>query len=209
MTPLQKHAIPVLIIFHVIGLIGMIFINTDTFADLTFYNLLLSLFLILLCHEAPSNSSLIALLISVFILGFGVEVLGIKTGFPFGDYTYGYSLGPRLFKVPLVIGVNWFLMVMGSGFLAMKLVKNSILRVILASIIMVGVDMLIENIAPKLNYWYWDKEIVPLANYIAWFAVSVIMQILFLTFVKQHSNKLAIPYIFTVAVFFGFLNLFL
>lgn len=169
-------------------------------------NLLLSALLLVVCHEGDSKGITRVFLFS-YILGYSIELLGIKTGFPFGNYYYGHSLGPRLFDVPLVIGVNWFLMVMGGGYLAKRVVQNKVARIIMAALFMVIVDFLIESIAPQLNYWYWKDDIVPFANFAGWFVVAILMQIVFFTFMSNSTNKLGIPYIVVVTVFFGMLNL--
>ncbi len=192
--------------FHCIGFVGIAFINTEVFANLTLMNLLLSLLLITICHEGDSKAYFSLFLFS-WTLGYLVEVLGIKTGFPFGNYHYGYSLGPRLLAVPLIIGVNWFLMVLGGGYIAQKFFNHKVARILVAALLMVAVDVLIEAVAPKLNYWYWQNDAVPLMNFLGWFAVAVIMQIAFVKFMGSSTNKLAIPYMFTVALFFGMLIL--
>ncbi len=206
MLLLKKYALSILILFHCIGFVGIAFINKEVFANLTMMNLLLSLLLVAVSHQG-SNKAFIFLFLFTWMLGYAVELLGIETGFPFGNYQYGHSLGPRLFDVPIIIGVNWFLMVMGGGYLALRFFSHKVVRVVVAALVMVLVDVLIETVAPALNYWYWKDDIVPLANFVGWFAVALIMQIAFVNFMSSSKNKLAIPYIITVALFFGMLIL--
>jgi uncharacterized membrane protein len=40
-------------------------------------------------------------------LGLAAEILGVHTGFPFGDYVYSDSLGPRLAGVPIIVPLAW------------------------------------------------------------------------------------------------------
>lgn len=202
----SKLILIILVLFHAIGLVGMVFFDTQAFASLTMYNLLLSLFLLLWAH-VTSRVKFISLFLPVFTIGYLVELLGVKTGFPFGDYAYGKALGVQLYDVPLVIGVNWFMLVMGAGFLSNQLVKASWLRVILASVFMVLVDYPIEQVAPKLDYWEWTQHSVPFQNFVGWFVVAVVMQILFQCFMRNEKNKLAVPYLITVAIFFLILNI--
>ncbi len=202
---LKKYAVFILIIFHLIGWVGMSFIDIEVFAQLTPINLLLSVLLIGVSHRG-GKGAFVVLLCSTVILGYFVEVLGVHTGFPFGNYTYGPAMWPKLLDVPVIIGVNWFLMVIASGFLALRISKYSWLQVILAAAIMVLLDMAIETVAPLLDYWYWEDGVVPLMNYLGWFGVALLMQLIFQGTVKRHTNKLAIPYLITVAVFFTLLN---
>ncbi|MBK7882949.1 MAG: carotenoid biosynthesis protein [Chitinophagaceae bacterium] len=50
------------------------------------------------------------LLICVCI-GIAVEIIGVKTGFLFGNYSYGIVLGPKIQSVPILIGINWFIII--------------------------------------------------------------------------------------------------
>lgn len=184
----------------------MTLIDTRAFSNLSMLNLLLSVLLMAVSHEGDDRRFSILFGIT-FFLGYLVEVLGVKTGFPFGEYEYGTALGPRVLEVPVIIGVNWFLMVMGSGFLVQKWLSNKWIKILAAALIMVAVDVAIEAVAPKLNYWHWQGAEAPFMNYLGWFAVAVIMQFFFQRTVASHTNKLAVPYIITVAVFFITLNL--
>lgn len=248
----RKYALAILLIFHAVGFVGISFFQKEFFAALTPMNLLLSTFLLVICHaenryssDAKSSltshgpqtpkgglkhaarsplvgfppdragtyghcrglKSLFTLFLATFILGYLAELLGTQTGFPFGDYEYGPALGPQLWEVPVIIGVNWFLMVSSSGFLAKKLVKPSWLQVLLAAALMTLTDLAIEPVAPLLDYWYWAEGQAPLLNYAGWLAVSILMQVIFQKTVAHQHNQLAIPYYITVSAFFVLLNL--
>ena len=43
---------------------------------------------------------------------FALEVVGAATGLIFGPYTYGRTLGPQLFGVPLLIAFNWLIVIL-------------------------------------------------------------------------------------------------
>jgi uncharacterized membrane protein len=43
-------------------------------------------------------------------LGLAAEAVGVRTGVPFGAYTYADSLGPRLLGVPVVVPLAWTMM---------------------------------------------------------------------------------------------------
>ncbi len=186
----------------------MVFINLERFAALSIYNLLLSVILLFISH-ASSQFNFLKLFIPVFVLGYLVELLGIVTGFPFGNYHYGEALGFKLYGVPLIIGVNWFMLVMGSGFLARKVVSNSWLQVLGAALLMVVVDYPIEQMASTLDYWHWEENNIPLSNFVGWFIVAIIMQVLFVKYMKRETNRMAVPYLVVVFLFFVLLNLFI
>ncbi len=205
MAFIRKHALFILILFHLVGLVGIVFINRETFAGLTPYNLLLSALLMLAVHHPPGRRFWL-LFGFCFVSGWLVELLGTKTGLPFGNYWYGPALGYRLSGVPVIIGINWFLMVMGSGFIARYLLNNRGLQILLAAAVMTLIDLAIEPLAPALDYWYWQQGQAPALNYLGWLLVSVAMQLVFQFTVAHERNPIAIPYILTVTGFFLILN---
>ena len=48
--------------------------------------------------------------ILTFSLALPIEILGSKTGYPFGDYTYDHSLGFAVAGVPFVVPFAWMMM---------------------------------------------------------------------------------------------------
>lgn len=57
-------------------------------------------------------------------IGLAVEVLGTRTGVPFGSYAYAHRLGPELFGVPLVIALAWAMMSYPCLLAARRLVRS-------------------------------------------------------------------------------------
>lgn len=207
----QPHALWIMILFHLVGLLGIVFIDVDFFAGLSALNLLLSCILLFIDDEGPQKEFW-QLFLLCFGLGYIVELIGITTGFPFGQYQYGENLGPLLFDVPLIIGLNWFLITMGAGFVSQELFSSRWARIVAAASLMVFVDFWIEPVADDLSFWRWGTEwdypdYVPLYNYMGWFVVSVTMQYFFQRFMRLHINNLAIRYFFIVLTFFILLNI--
>ena len=64
-----------------------------------------------------------------FAVGVSVEIMGINTGILFGDYTYGDVLGFKLRDVPVLIGVNWFIIIYCSGISIHTLLMKAINRI--------------------------------------------------------------------------------
>lgn len=173
--------IAIIAIFHLVGLLGFIF-KPMLFMPLSSLNLLLSVVLILI-GIGKFNWKLYAIIIAVSIFGFLIEVLGVKTGLIFGNYYYGNSFGLKLFSVPLLIGINWaFLLYSIAQFC---IFKNKWINIILSSLLMVFLDYFIEQSASKYDFWYWHHNTIPLQNYIAWFLISLIINL----FVQGHFIK--------------------
>ncbi len=202
---IANNGLWLLIALHTVGIFGLAAIEFDFFVRLTPVVLLLSAILLIEAHENYKPNIWIFLIIC-FVLGFVAELVGTKTGFPFGDYYYGRALGPAIAKVPVVIGINWFLMAMASAYLVKKIFDNRILQTLFAAVLMVFLDFWIEPVAQLLDYWQWESPYVPLMNYLGWFAVSLLMQIAFQFTIAQEKNRLASGYFFVVLLFFVVLN---
>ena len=70
------------------------------------------------------DSNLILWILVTFLITFVLEAIGVATGLIFGYYWYGNTLGFSLFEVPLLIGINWTLIIMGSIIIIKKYSKN-------------------------------------------------------------------------------------
>jgi putative membrane protein len=180
-------SIVILFIFHVVGVVGLSSDYQDLFLRLTPLNLLLSLGLFIWANNDFSVQfyKVVAIL---FALGFLVEVIGVSTGVLFGEYTYGATLGYKLFETPLMIGVNWILLSLASFGVSSFFLKKQLPIILLSSLLMVLMDVLIEPIAISLDFWTWALGDIPLQNYVMWFFVSFIMNAI------MSFNRLKIDY---------------
>ena len=91
------------VFFLLVGIIGMFTAYENTFKELSFFNLFLTLLLVLISLKSDINHFLKPFVI-VFLIGFIAEQIGVHTGYIFGNYSYGNSLGFRVYQVPLIIG---------------------------------------------------------------------------------------------------------
>ena len=107
-------ATAIAIFFHCIGLVGILFFQTDFFIKSTPFNLLLS-FSLLMWTQESKNAAFLLFIGAVFIIGFFSEVTGVNTGLLFGNYSYGKVLGIQILKVPLIIAINWFIIIYCIG----------------------------------------------------------------------------------------------
>lgn len=189
-------------LFHVSAIIGIYSGYQDWFLPLTPLNLLVCLGIIL--WNIP-NLSLkdLALLAVPFVLGMIAEILGVNYGLIFGSYQYGENLGWKILGVPLTIGVNWSILVFITASIAVKWTKNLILGALMSSFMMVVLDLLIETVAPEFDFWEFEGGSVPIQNYIGWFAVAFLAQLIHLSYFKKHQLKLSIGIFWAFAVFFG------
>jgi len=173
---IKKSAVAIIIIFHLVGLIGFLIpVTIPYFLKLVPFHLLLMFAVIVLSYNADIKR--FALFVSgVFICGFLVEVLGVHTGKIFGSYYYGNTLGLKLAAVPLLMGINWVILIFSVGQMMKSLkVRNTIAASFLGGGCLIMLDFFLEPVAMKFNYWQWDWHIIPIQNSVAWFIVSVIL----------------------------------
>ena len=142
--------------------------------------------------------SLIAFVACMFF-----EIIGVETGFPFGSYSYGSNLGWQILNVPLVIGVNWLVIAYSSATIANRLSRNKIISCVLGATIMTILDLLIEPIAPLLDFWYFSSTHPGLMNYASWFVIGLFLNILFYFLKIGTDNKATLPLLLLYFSFFS------
>ncbi|MBR9998551.1 MAG: carotenoid biosynthesis protein [Cyclobacteriaceae bacterium] len=206
---LNKHvyriSVIILIIIYGVGLIGFLTIYKDLMIGLTPFTLLLSLVLLLI-NQQEWNRFVILFIFSIMAGGFAVEVIGVETGMLFGHYSYGDTLGIRLLNVPLLIGVNWFILVFSSGMISRLLKVNRFWRALFAASLMVALDVSLEPVAIAFDFWSWENNIIPLQNYVLWFIVSLIFHWAFQSLNFKRINRFAVILFIVQWVFFMVLS---
>ena len=219
-------ATTIAVLFHSIGLVGLLFFDKTFFLAATPFNLLLS-FILLIWTQTDKNRSFFLFVAACFIIGIVVEIIGVNTGFLFGDYAYGNVLGSEIKNVPVLIGVNWFLIVYCCGISINTLLMKAINRIAAdsgkspmalkaLSVIIDGAtlavffDWLMEPVAVKLGYWVWNGDgTIPMFNYICWFVVSLLLLMVFHFARFNKQNKFAVNLLLIQLMFFLLLRTFL
>ncbi len=200
----QKYLIGTLILFLTIGGIGLTTPFNETFEKLSFYNLLLTLILLLLSVK-KDFSKFFVVLTGLFFIGFIAELIGVQTGILFGEYQYNNNLGFKLADVPLIIGFNWAMLSIGAYFIVARFFENSFIKITIASLLMVAFDFLMEPVAIHLDFWSWKTGEIPFYNYITWFLVSIVQMLVLCNF-KIDDYGIAKVIFLAQFVFFLWLN---
>ena len=196
-------------LINVSGFFGITSDQSEFFLSTTPYVLSLTLLLLILNHDLSDKKSKIGLML-IFLFGLIVEILGVNYGLFFGEYSYGANLGPKIYEVPFVIGLNWVLLIIATGSVSDKLIKGKeIYKILFASFLMVLIDLLIEQSAPKLDYWEFIISPVPFSNYLWWFIFSLCFQYIFFKTVKTKEYNLSSNILVIQFLFFGMLAVFL
>ena len=112
-----------------------------------------------------------------FSLGLVIEMVGSRTGFPFGAYSYAGAPEPTILGVPVIVPLGWFALVLSAHVLAGG-------RAWLAGLLVLAWDLGLEALMTSKGYWAWHDANplwygAPPQNYLAWFAVGALISRLF------------------------------
>ena len=222
----SQVATAIAVLFHAIGITGLLFFDQHFFLQSTPVNLLL-MFVLLIWTQNEKNKYFFLFLLACFCVGMAVEMIGISTRMLFGDYTYGNVLGFKVQKVPLLIGANWFIIIYCSGIsihtLLMKAINSisadtgknpmalkAVSVIIDGATLAVFFDWLMEPVAVKLGYWVWNGDgTIPFYNYLCWFLVSILLLSVFHFLKFNKHNKFAVNLLLIQLMFFLILRTFL
>lgn len=195
----------------------MIWGNRSWFAAMTPLNLVLMW--VLLCWNQPVRSvTYIGFMALAFAVGMITEMIGVNTGLLFGDYAYGGILGPSLWGVPFVIGLNWFVVVFISTSVAEQfplrsytfkwlrpgLLYNKVYWLpVLGAAIATGFDWVMEPAAVALGFWTWHGDgHIPWLNYVCWFLISYLLILAGCLLRVDWRNRFSTPLLWIQALFF-------
>ncbi|HTX38078.1 MAG TPA: carotenoid biosynthesis protein [Bryobacteraceae bacterium] len=142
-----------------------------------------------------------------FLTGNVFENLSILTGFPFGHYYFSGVMGPKLFLVPVTLGLAY----LGIGYLAFVLGRllvcgpvapvsgGRVLAVpLVAAFAMVAWDVAMEPVwSTLLHCWIWRGGGVyfgaPLTNFFGWFLTVYIIYQLFALYLSRQPGTPCLP----------------
>ncbi|MCU0318866.1 MAG: carotenoid biosynthesis protein [Flavobacteriales bacterium] len=200
-----RHGILLVLILHVVGLLALASPLASWVVPLTPVNLVLTAAAMAVFAKLDRRTVLFAFVVGA--LGYFVEVLGVWTGRVFGEYAYGDVLGFKLLNVPVLIGLNWSMLVFAIGVPLSRTALPVWTKVLAGSLAMVALDLLIEPVAIHLGFWSWEQTAVPVQNYVAWGVVSAVFFTLFFMLPLKRENPLARYVLMAQVIFFAGLNL--
>jgi len=132
----------------------------------------------------------IFLVLFLWVYCWAAEDLSIHTGFPFGHYYYTDALGPKVDVTPVMLGLNYFWLLVLPAFFVSNLIVNGsftsqgtgwkrlLFTSFVASILISGMDMVIDPMdATKMKEWVWTNNAytgyygIPYLNYLGYLIV--------------------------------------
>lgn len=202
----QQWWMAVMVILHAVGIGGIALGYADLLLPWTPMNLVICAGIVMAYtgDESPWRWAL------TMFLGFAIEVIGVTTGLLFGAYEYGSGLGPKALEVPLLMGVLWWLLLLGTHHWSDRLLrgaKRPYVRAALAATMMTALDGVIEPVAIRAGWWQWDSVDIPWTNYFTWWVAAFLLGCLWRDVEDLKTNRLAGLLVLVFVVFFLSLNL--
>ena len=201
----QNISLGLIWLFHVSGIIGIIYSDASWFIKATPLNLMLSFILLLLNIERSKKTLFLVLL--CFFVGMLAEIIGVKYGFIFGKYNYGEALGPKFMQVPFMMGIVWCILVFITGFIVQLFFETTWARIIVGIGLMLFLDLVMEPVAPILDFWTFESGLASFNNYIGWAVIAFPLQFIFHKVKLQIEGSFAFHLYFLQFLFFTILLL--
>jgi putative membrane protein len=102
------------------------------------------------------------------------EAVGVHTGWPFGRYTYGSTLGPRVFGVPVVVPLAWAMTAYPALLLGRRWAaatargrRGRAVTALAGGATLTGWDLFLDPQMVAEGHWSWASE-GPALNGIPW-----------------------------------------
>lgn len=116
--------------------------------------------------------------------GFFIEQLGVTTSWPFGEYEYSTTLGPKLFSVPLVVPFAWVMIAHPCLVAARRIAKSWVF--LYGALLMTAWDLFLDPLMVTAGRWTWVvtgahvpfQPEIPLSNTFGWLLSGVILMTL-------------------------------
>lgn len=131
-----------------------------------------------------------------------VENLGVRTGFPFGHYSFTDAMGPKIAAVPVFLGLAYVGMAYLSWTLAGVMLGGSrrapgwrLLTVpVVAAAVMTSWDLAQDPVwSTLLHLWIWVRGGayfgVPVSNFLGWYLVMYLIYQLFALYLWRRGAR--------------------
>lgn len=192
-APKFKILSTILIISYIVGALGLAWEQSRSlFLQLTPFFLLFNALLVFNTEFIARNITYWLWLIPAALISFYLEAYGVATGSVFGVYSYGEVLGLKVAEVPVIIGLNWVMVIWGAYAFASYLTNDKIAKAFITGAACVVFDYFLEPVAIALGFWNWQEVKVPAQNYLAWFAISFVLGLL-AHYLKLKNNTNIVP----------------
>lgn len=175
----RENRFTISVVFPVVGALGFVMSAEGVLPGYLSFNPLLILFgtlvmrLPLIAGLKPlldRKASAVVILLSLY--AYFIEFVGLKTGFPYGEFSYGIQLGPMISGVPVGLPIFFIPLVLNSVLLVNLFeMKNYLQRVLSGLGVLLLIDSVLDPAAVSLGIWSYSSGVfygVPVSNFLGW-----------------------------------------
>ena len=194
----EENRFTISVIFPLVGAAGFISSAELNLPELISFNALMILFGTLVMR-LPLIAGLKPLMDKRAVIGLGllslyaylIELVGLKTGWPYGSFEYLIDLGPMVAGVPVGLPVFFIPLVINS-FLVVNIldVKAWWKKIPMTVLIVLLIDLVLDPAAVSLGIWSYSSSFyygVPLSNFLGWL-ISGTVAVLLLESIFESSE---------------------
>ena len=114
-----------------------------------------------------------------------IEQIGVKTGWPFGSYTYSVDLGYQIYGVPLVVPFAWIMMAHPIFLMARRLSRHW--SFLVGGYGLMAWDLFLDPQMVSAGRWTWSgingshvpfQPEIPLSNAFGWLLTGIVLMLL-------------------------------
>ncbi len=204
---MKRHPFLIMLtLFYLVGIAGHWWAETRPFFLSITPLVLLAFTLVVLVPSIKDDRKMLLWFPLTYLATFALEAAGVATGLVFGPYHYGTTLGPKLCAVPLIIGANWVIVVLGALRLSERVTMRPVLSALIVAALATVFDWVMEPVAIWLDYWTWHTAGIPLQNYAAWFVTAALAAYFYRRLAIKVKTILPAWYLLVQAVFFAVLR---
>ncbi|HOD51010.1 MAG TPA: carotenoid biosynthesis protein [Candidatus Hydrogenedentes bacterium] len=114
------------------------------------------------------------------LAGFAAEILGVWTGFPFGEYQYTQAFAPLLLGVPLVMVCAWAVLAGYLDVLLRPFIRHPMVLALAGAAGLTAIDLVLDPVAAgPMRLWQWGHAGlyygIPISNFAGWFGTGFVV----------------------------------
>jgi putative membrane protein len=115
-------------------------------------------------------------LVALCAYTYAIELVGVRTGYPYGEFAYGVDLGPMVGGIPAALPLFFLPLVVNAYLLSLLLfgdaARRAAVRVPVVVAAVVGMDLVLDPAAVAVGFWGYGAGGlyygVPWVNYAGW-----------------------------------------
>ncbi|MDJ1433867.1 bisanhydrobacterioruberin hydratase [Halostagnicola sp. A-GB9-2] len=118
---------------------------------------------------------------------YAIELVGVRTDWPYGAFEYTIQLGPMLFdEIPIALPLFFVPLVLNAYLLTLLVLEeaadSALVRLLVAIAAVVAVDLVLDPAAVAIGFWTFDPAGVyygvPVSNYAGWILSGTVAVVL-------------------------------